>query len=116
MAIRLRSSRGAHGLTQDALGPESPEHLLAQKGVELRGDVEMRVEPAADRFDGDERADQEYQVRRDVQVVGPDDPDQVSKQDGQVDRIERQIRVSGDQLADVAAEAAGIAVIAADIE
>ena len=107
---------GAHGLTQDALGPEPPEHLFAEKGVKLRGDVEMRVETATDRFDGHERTDQECKVGRNGEVVGPNDPDEVAKQDAQVDRIEREVRVSGDELGDIAAEAAGIGVIAADIE
>ena len=63
--MRRRSSRCSHGLTQDAVGLESSEHLVAKEGLKLRSDVKMRVKAATDRLDGDERADQEYEVRRD---------------------------------------------------
>ncbi len=121
---KIRNQRGdapkvfgrAHGLAQDAVRLETPEHLVAQERLELGGDVESGVEAAADGLDGDECADQEHEIRRDRQVVGADDADQVAKQDAQVDGIERQVGICRNQLGDVAAETAGIAVVAADFE
>ncbi len=71
---------------------------------------------AADPFDGHERADQEDQVGRNVQVVRADHRHQLAKQDRQVDRVEREIGIGGDQFADVPAKRAGIEHFPPDIE
>ena len=42
--------------------------------------------------------------------------DQLAEQDGQVDRVERQVGVGRDELGGVAAEGAGVDVLAADLQ
>ena len=87
---------------------EPPHRQLAEERRELAGDVEMRVEGPADALDGHQRPDQQDQVGRDVQVVGADEADQLAEQRPEVDRLEVELGVGGDQLGDVAAEAAGV--------
>ena len=49
-------------------------------------------------------------------LVGADQGDQLAEQPAEVDAVERQVGVGGDQLADVAAEGAGVDVLAADVQ
>ena len=112
----LKVFGGSDGLTQDPVGLESSAHFVAKEGMKLCGDVKMRVEAATDRLDGDERADQEHEIGGIVEMVGPDDADQVAKENAQVDGVERQVGISRDEFGDIAAEAAGIDVVAADVE
>src|SRR6516165_8460626 len=76
----------------------------------------MRIEVPPDRLDGHERADQEDQIRWYLKLVRADDADQLAKQEPQVDRVERQLGVRRDDLADVATKSAGINPAAPNIE
>ena len=107
---------GLRRLVEQPERVEPAEGELAEERLELAGDVEVGVEVPAHALDGHQRADQEHQVRRDVQVVGADERDQLAEQEAQVDPVERQLGVGVDQLADVAAEGPGIDLVAADVE
>ena len=85
-------------------------------GTSWRAMSKCGIEAAPDALDGHQRADQEDQVGRDVQVMGADEADQLAEQRTQVDGLERQLGIGGDQLADVAAEAAGVELLAPDVE
>ncbi len=71
---------------------------------------------AADPLDGDQRPDQQDQFRRDVQVVVADEADQLAEQGAQRDRLEVELGIGGDQLAEVAMEPSRIHRLAADVE
>ena len=70
----------------------------------------------ADALDRHQRPDQQDELGRDVQVVGADEADQLAEQRAQVDRLEGQLGIRGDELGEVAAEAAGVERLAADVE
>ncbi len=76
----------------------------------------MGIEAAADPFDGDQRSDQQDQRRRDVQVVGADEADQLAEQRTQLDSLEGELGIRSNQLAQVAVEPPGIQRLSPDIE
>ena len=103
-------------LGQEPPGVEPAQGQLADERVELRGDVEVGVERAADALDRHQRADQEHQVGRDVQVVRPDEADQLAEQGPQVDRVERQVGIGRDQLARRRGAGPRVDLLAADLQ
>ncbi len=80
VAIRCRSSVVRSVWLKMRAGRKRRSDRCANEGVEVCRDIEMRVEGPPDALDGHERADQEDQIRRNVQVVRADDADKLAKE------------------------------------
>ena len=89
---------------------------VANEGVEVSRDIEMRVEGPPDSLDGHERADQEDQIRRNVQVVARMTPISSRRRRPRSSVSRRELGVRRDDFADIAAVSARIDPTAPSIE
>ena len=107
---------GAERLAQEPPGVEPLQGQLAEQGMKLAGDVKMRVERAADPFNRHQGADQEDEVGGNMQAVSTDEDDQFLEQRAEVERVEVEFAIRGDQLGGVAAQGPRIDVFAANLQ